>query len=81
MDNIEPKSPLALEAQLPTARTLYDLADDANNPVPRWPSLARLIASSPALEAFPSFLNLAIKSLLYYQAGLIHLRKELHRVK
>jgi hypothetical protein len=79
MDNTEPKSHPALEAQFPTARPPPSHISDVKTPIPGWPSLANLIAQNPELEAFPSFLDLAIKSLLYYQAELIHLRKELHR--
>jgi hypothetical protein len=52
--------------------------DDVNNPVDGWPLLAKLIAETPDLEAFPTFTDLSIKSLLYYQAELIFLRKQLH---
>ena len=58
-----------------------DLAEDVNQPVPGWPALARLMADRPALEAFPSFTDLSLKSLLYYQAELISLRKELHEAE
>lgn len=52
--------------------------EDVNTSVPGWPALARVIARNPELEAFPAFSDLAIKSLLYYQAELIYLRKQLH---
>lgn len=54
---------------------------DVNTPVPGWPALTRVIARNPELEAFPSFSDLAIKSLLYYQAELVYLRKQLHQVE
>jgi hypothetical protein len=43
--------------------------------------LARVIARNPELEALPSFSDLAIKSLLYYQEELISLRKQLHEAE
>jgi Family of unknown function (DUF6594) len=55
-----------------------DPSKDVNKQVPGWPELAKLIAENPDLEAFPAFTDLQIKSLLYYQAELIYLRKELH---
>ncbi|PVH71045.1 hypothetical protein DL98DRAFT_521292 [Cadophora sp. DSE1049] len=54
---------------------------DINSPVPGWPMLANAIALSPGLEAFSSFTNLNIKSLLYYQAELDYLRKKLHKAE
>jgi hypothetical protein len=53
-------------------------ANNVNFPVDGWPTLARIIATKPDLEAFASFPDLGIKSLLYYQAELIYLRKKLH---
>lgn len=53
-------------------------ANNVNFPVDGWPTLARIIATKPDLEAFASFTDLGIKSLLYYQAELIYLRKKLH---
>jgi hypothetical protein len=55
-----------------------NLEDDVNIPVDGWPLLANIIAETPDLEAFPTFTDLSIKSLLYYQAELIFLRKQLH---
>jgi hypothetical protein len=59
----------------------FDPADNVNRPVPGWPALANLISNAHHLEAFPSFADLAIKSLLYYQAELISLRKDLHKAE
>jgi len=53
--------------------------EDFNQPLPGWPKLAEYITNHPGLEAFPSFRDLNIKSLLYYQAELQWLRKKLHR--
>jgi hypothetical protein len=55
--------------------------DDVNGPVPGWPAFARIIANKPAFQAFPSFADLSAKSLLYYQAELISLRKKLHEAE
>ncbi|KAN0104952.1 hypothetical protein V8E51_010697 [Hyaloscypha variabilis] len=54
---------------------------DVNIPVPGWPALAQLISQNRELEAFPSFADLAIKSLLYYQAELIYLRRKLNEAE
>jgi hypothetical protein len=70
-----PFSQASTEVPSPTA----NLADDVTSPVPGWPTLAKVIAGRPDLEAFASFRDLNIKSLLYYQAELIHLRKLLHK--
>jgi hypothetical protein len=77
MDVPTPRQPAAGSANpLPP-----DPADDVNFPVPGWPSLANLISENRALEAFPSFADLSIKSLLYYQAELVYLRKALHKIE
>ncbi|KUJ08852.1 uncharacterized protein LY89DRAFT_741686 [Mollisia scopiformis] len=55
--------------------------DDVNKPVPGWPSLAKTVADTRGFAAFPSFTDLNVKSLLYYQAQLIRLRKELHKTE
>ncbi len=53
-------------------------SEDVNSQVPGWPALARRIANKPAFLAFPAFTDLNVKSLLYYEAELISLRKKLH---
>lgn len=72
-----PRSPTSpgLESQAPT---MVSSNGEVNDPVPGWPRLAKTISEHPELEAFPSFTDLCVKSLLYYQAELIALRKELH---
>jgi hypothetical protein len=55
--------------------------EDVTGTIPGWPTLARTIANKPAFVAFPSFTDLNVKSLLYYQAELIKLRKELHKAE
>ncbi len=49
-----------------------------NDPVPGWPKLAKAISETPDLELLPSFADLNIKSLLYYQAELVTIRQALH---
>jgi len=50
-------------------------------PVPGWPTLAAIITERPDLGSFPTFTDLSVKSLLYYQAELIFLRKRLHKAE
>jgi len=77
-----PRAPDSPFSQAPTeVASTADPADDVNRPVPGWPTLAHIISQRPDLEAFASFADLHIKSLLYYQAELIHLRKALHEVE
>jgi hypothetical protein len=56
-------------------------ANNVNYTVDGWPTLTKVIEQESSLEAFATFTDLNIKSLLYYQAELIYLRKELHRVE
>lgn len=65
----------------PTNFNPRGLTEDVDRAVPGWPSLARLISQAPDLEAFPSFSDLAIKSLLYYQAELVSLRRKLNKAE
>jgi hypothetical protein len=74
-------STTAVSSSAVQPRPRVNPSDDVNNSVPGWPALARLISQHPELEAFPSFSDLALKSLLYYQAELIYLRKELHEAE
>jgi len=67
--------------QLPQCLRAKDPAKDLEHPLHGWPELARLIAKKPDFEAFQSFKDLNIKSLLYYQAELDQLREDLHRVE
>jgi hypothetical protein len=82
-----PDSPLSqtsTEAGSRVSTDPDDPANPANNvnyPVEGWPTLSKIIAKKPDLEAFASFTDLNIKSLLYYQAELICLRKELHKLE
>lgn len=65
--------------------TAYDPKSDPtkypDKPLPGWPEVAILIADTPDFQAFPSFRDLNIKSLLYYQAELTYLRESLHRAE
>jgi hypothetical protein len=51
---------------------------DLGPPVQGWPSVAALMVRKPHMAAFSRFGDLNVKSLLYYQAQLTRLRKELH---
>jgi len=67
-------------------RTVYDgmldIEEDLSKPVPAgYPALVKLIVKYPEFEAFQSFKDLNIKSLLYYQAELDELRRDLHRLE
>ncbi|PMD62418.1 uncharacterized protein K444DRAFT_661590 [Hyaloscypha bicolor E] len=48
-------------------------------PLPGWPLVTKVIVENPGLEAFPSFRDLNIKSLLYYQGELDQLRTKLQK--
>jgi hypothetical protein len=54
-------------------------SDTQEDPLPGWPIVTKVIVDHPGLEAFPSFRDLNIKSLLYYQAELDHLRTKLQK--
>jgi hypothetical protein len=58
-----------------------DPAEDLDRPCHGWPELVNLIVKNPGFEAFQAFRDLNIKSLLYYQAELVKLRKDLHRLE
>lgn len=64
-----------------TSPPTVDVANNVNIPVPGWPRLAQNVAANPGMESFPSFADLSIKSLMYYQAELIYLRKRLHQAE
>jgi hypothetical protein len=55
-----------------------NVEEDRSRPAPGWPELVKLISETPDFEAFPAFTDLNLKSLLYDQAELTILRKELH---
>ena len=55
-----------------------DATRDLNRPASGWPQVARVMALTPDFEAFQAFRDLNLKSLLYYQAQLVSLRKRLH---
>ncbi|KAE9364222.1 hypothetical protein N431DRAFT_421083 [Stipitochalara longipes BDJ] len=55
-----------------------DYSEVPEDPVEGWPHVAQLMSKTPDFAAFSRFRDLNIKSLLYYQAQLTTLRKELH---
>jgi hypothetical protein len=80
-------SPPSYSATIPRAPSAHSLCrgcrqprreDSEKEPVPGWPTLAKVVTDNPGLEAFPTFRDLNIRSLLYYQAELDRLRKELY---
>lgn len=77
--NTAVSTPLGSPTSLNTNSNPLISKDDVNTPVPGWPALSRTISNKSAFEAFPSFTDLNVKSLLYYQAELISLRKKLHQ--
>ncbi|KAM3070480.1 hypothetical protein ACMFMG_010303 [Clarireedia jacksonii] len=58
-----------------------DPATDLTRPLRGWPMLTKLMSDVPDFEAFPQFKALNIKSLLYYQAELDEIQKELHELE
>ncbi|KAE9378488.1 hypothetical protein N431DRAFT_501113 [Stipitochalara longipes BDJ] len=61
-----------------SGRKSVDSVYDLTKPCHGWPELANVICKQPGFEAFPSYKDLHIKSLLYYQAELDGIRRELH---
>lgn len=55
----------------------WDNPDFIKKPVHGWPELAKAMEQYPEFEAFPTFRDLNIKSLLYYQAQLDDFRHRL----
>ena len=51
--------------------------NDPNQALPGWPNLAKLIADNSGFEAFPIHRDLNIKMLLYYQAEVQRLKRDL----
>jgi hypothetical protein len=58
-----------------------DATKGLKQPCHGWPQLATVIADNAGFESFQTFRDLNIKSLLYYQAELVQLRKELHNLE
>jgi hypothetical protein len=75
-----PTTPIIEETPNPYAKG-PDAADDLDNPLHGWPLITKVIVDYPDFESFQSFKDLHIKSLLYYQAELEELRKELHKLE
>jgi hypothetical protein len=46
-----------------------------------WPDLANIMSQNPGFESFQAFRDLHIKSLLYYQAQLVELRQDIHKLE
>jgi len=62
-------------------RKLDDASKDLSKPCHGWPQLVHDMVENPGFESFQSFRDLNIKSLLYYQAELDQLRKDLHALE
>jgi hypothetical protein len=58
-----------------------DASHDLKQPCHGWPELVKVMVESPGFEAFQAFRDLNIKSLLYYQAELVKLRRQLHALE
>jgi hypothetical protein len=58
-----------------------DASRDLKQPCHGWPELVKVMVDNPGFESFQAFRDLNIKSLLYYQAELVQLRKELHALE
>jgi hypothetical protein len=65
----------------PRAGVFLDVADDISAPVPGWPLLAKAMGDNAAFKVFPTFNDLNMKNLLYYQAELDYLRRRLHKAE
>jgi hypothetical protein len=74
----QPHTPDKLYAMPTMPTAIPDFAQNINAPVPGWPLLAKVMGDNPAFKVFPTFSDLNMKSLLYYQAELVSLREELH---
>jgi hypothetical protein len=77
----EPFAPQRTLAAAPAHSGVLDLAEDLTRPLHGWPQVAKLVSEVPQFEAYQTFRDLHVKSLLYYQAELVSLRKELHAVE
>jgi hypothetical protein len=58
-----------------------DTNQTPREPCHGWPQLTELMVKNPGFESFQTFRDLNIKSLLYYQAELCSLRKQLHKLE
>jgi hypothetical protein len=57
------------------------VAKTPEKPCHGWPELTDHIVKNPGFESFQSFRDLNIKSLLYFQAELCSLRRQLHELE
>jgi hypothetical protein len=88
-DTSEPGTPSSIQSAATAVDSLGSMSPrvadreppNINEPLPGWPEVANIIAAKSEFEAFPSFTDLNIKSLLYYQAELIFLRNKLHKAE
>jgi hypothetical protein len=76
-----PSSSSGFQITIPPYDDRLDATKHPNRPIHGWPEIAKLIADTPDFEAFQSFKDLQIKSLLYYQAELALLRQKLDDVE
>jgi hypothetical protein len=58
-----------------------DASKNLKQPCHGWPKLVEVMVENSSFESFQAFRDLNIKSLLYYQAELVQLRKELHALE
>ena len=58
-----------------------DASQDLKQNCHGWPELVDVMVRHPNFESFQAFRDLNIKSLLYYQAELVSLRKDLHEIE
>lgn len=65
----------------PTSPVPQPVEENINKPVEGWPTVVQLLTNAPDLQAFPTFTDLHLKSLLYYQAELVLLREKLHQAE
>lgn len=59
----------------------HDASYDLKQPCHGWPELVNLMVQNPHFESYQAFRDLNIKSLLYYQAELVQLRRDLHGIE
>lgn len=76
-----PTLPTSAATQIYGEYASRDFSNDIDKPVPGWPQLAWVMSKVPEFEAFQAFSDLNVKSLLYYQAELVHLREKLHKAE
>jgi hypothetical protein len=78
MSDTQSETTAVTSAPVSPTESFTDNDININVTLPGWPTVATIMAADDDFQAFPSFLDLNIKSLLYYQAELVSLRKQLH---